>query len=48
MIMKTKPVNKTGQMVRRGLIGKLPGGKRGKLPGRGKGGKKMAQGGVTR
>ena len=48
MIMKTKYVKNTGQMVRRGQIGKLPGGQRRhiargvgkgvKLPGVGKGG----------
>ena len=31
MIMKTKPVKNTGQMIRRRQIRKLPG--RGKLPG---------------
>ena len=29
MIMKTKHLKKTGQMVRRGQIGKLPGGAKG-------------------
>ena len=35
MLMKTKHVKNTGQVVRRGKIGKLPGGgcKGGKLPG---------------
>ena len=56
MIMKTKHVKNTGQMVRRGQIGKLPGGKGGKLPGGGKGGKlpgggqrgqKISQGGIA-
>ena len=50
MIMKTKHVNNTGRIVRRGKMGKLPeeakqancqGEKRGTLPG----GKQIAQGG---
>ena len=54
MIMKTKRVKNTGQMVRRGKIGKLPLGQRGKIargqrgkwPG-GKGGKNCTVGALS-
>ena len=55
MIMKTKHVKNTGQLIKRGQIGKLPGGgkggklpwgKRGKLSGGGTIGEKKHRGGA--